>query len=174
MRSEWVDKEILSHIFAALTDTNKLVCVVSLTTGLRVGDVLRLKTAQLEKSARFVIKEEKTGKSKQVYFDKKTREFLLRQAGRFWVFENRVDPKRHRTRQAVYKDLRRAAAAFRVSKHLSPHSMRKIYAVNYYHKCGNIGKVKELLNHSSEAVTFIYAMADVLTNQKNKKLTKKK
>jgi integrase len=171
MRSEWEKIEVLEHVLAALTPQNRLACSISLSTGLRIGDVLALKTEQLEKSNRFVIKEQKTGKRRQVYFSKELREALLCQSGRIWVFENRLSPVHHRTRQAVYKDIRRAAAAFRVRKHISPHTMRKAFAVNFYQKCGNLGRVKDLLNHSSEAVTMIYAMADVLTQ---KKVDKKK
>lgn len=158
MRSQWICGEELGHVLAALTLPNRLVCEVCLATGLRVGDVLALKTAQLRN--RFTIKEQKTGKSRLVYIPGALLERLLRQAGRVWVFEGRTDPKKHRTRQAVFKDLRRAAKAFRISAHVSPHSLRKVYAVAYFERTRSLEKVKKLLNHSSEAVTMIYAMAD--------------
>ena len=86
-------------------------------------------------------------------------------AGARWVFPGR-DPRKHRTRQAVYKDIRRAAEAFRVREHVSPHSARKIYAVEQLHKSGDLHKVQRLLQHDDAAVTAIYAMADVLTQRK--------
>lgn len=167
MRSEWTSKDMLSHVFAALTKPNRLACQVSEVTGLRIGDVLRLKPEHLmSKNGRFTIKEEKTGKARRVYLPGWLRASLLRQCGKFWVFEGRCDIKKHRTRQAIFKDLRRAARAFRCVEHISPHSMRKIYAVEMYHRHGkNLAKVQSLLNHSDEAVTMIYAMADVLTNR---------
>lgn len=170
MRSEWVPTKELEHILAALMPTNALICEVSMATGLRIGDVLKLKPWQVNPDReRFTIKEEKTGKSRLVYLPKKLRESVFSQCGKYWCFENRVDPKKHRTRQAVFKDLRRAAKAFRIKNHLSPHSFRKVFAVNYYNKSGcNLEKVKKLLNHSSEAVTMIYALADVMTRGKKK------
>lgn len=162
MRSEWVPTEILEHILSALMPTNRLICEISLATGLRVGDILLLKPEQVQPDKkRFTIKEQKTGKSRTVYLPKKLREKAFRMSGRYWVFEHRLDVKKHRTRQAVFKDLRFVAELYRVKAHISPHSARKAFAVDYYGKCGkNIKKVQKLLNHSNEAVTMLYALAD--------------
>ena len=92
---------------------------------------------------------------------------ILAQAGPIYAFSGRLDGRRHRTRQAVYKDIRRAATAFRLREHISPHSLRKFYAVEQYKRTGgNLKRVQELLQHDSEAVTAIYAMADALTAQR--------
>jgi integrase len=90
-------------------------------------------------------------------------------SGKIFVFEHRLDPLRPRTRQAVYKDIKRAAAAFRVPINVAPHSARKIYAVAEYKKDMNVKRVQELLNHSSEAVTMIYILADALTERNQQK-----
>ena len=84
------------------------------------------------------------------------------------VFEGRIDPKRPRTRQAVYKDIKRACRLFRLptALQISPHSARKIYAVDQYHKSGDLKRVQRLLNHETEAVTMVYAMADQLTRRR--------
>lgn len=156
----------MQHILAALMPVNRLAIEVSIYTGLRIGDVLRLKTCNLDKE-RFTVKEMKTGKSKRVRLPMWLRDELRHIAGRYYVFEGRSDAKKTRTRQAVYKDLRRAAKLYRLNAHVSPHSARKIYAVEEYKRTGSIAKVKELLNHSDEAVTMLYAMADEL-QRKNK------
>lgn len=164
MRSQWVSTDILEHILAALMPENRLACEISLATGLRIGDVLRLKPEQVRPDrARFTIKEEKTGKGRTCYLPLELRERAYENAGRYWVFEHRTNPLKRRTRQAIFKDLRRAAKAFRVREHVSPHSLRKAFAVEYFNKCGgNLKKVQHLLNHSNEAVTMIYAMANVI------------
>jgi hypothetical protein len=38
--------------------------------------------------------------------------------------------------------------------------MRKVFAVDAYKRYGSIARVQRLLQHSDEAVTMIYAMAD--------------
>lgn len=165
MRSDWLHTESLKHILAALTYENRLAIETSLATGLRIGDVLALKSDYLLRD-RFTIKEEKTGKSRRVRLPLALRDDLLQIAGRWYVFEHRLDPKRHRTRQAVWKDMHRACELFRI-KHLviTPHSARKVYAVSKYQNGYSLKKVQQLLNHSDEAVTMLYAMADTITER---------
>lgn len=164
MRSQWIPTELFEHILAALMPENRLACEISLATGLRIGDVLRLRPDQVEpKLKRFTIKEEKTGKRRTVYLPKELRERAFAICGRFWVFEHRLDRTKHRTRQAVFKDLRRAAMLFRVKAQVTPHTARKVFAVEYYKKHNNdIKKLQQLFNHSNEAVTFLYAMANMI------------
>lgn len=163
MRADYIHAEELEHILAALMPQNRLALRVSLTTGLRIGDVLSMQTIRL--APRMTVHEEKTGKSRRVYIPAALLDEMRAQAGRYWVFEGRCDPRKHRTRQAVYKDLTRAASLFRLPTklHISPHSARKAYAVAEFHKDGDLQRVQRLLNHSSEAVTVLYAMADQLT-----------
>lgn len=167
LRAEWTPKETLETLLTALMPANRLAMRVSLATGLRIGDVLALKTDQV-RMQRWTMRESKTGKVRRVYLPTKLCEDILRQAGKVWAFEGRLDWRRHRTRDAVYKDLRRVATLYRIDgrrlvEHVSPHTARKVYAVEQYQRSGSLRKVKELLNHSDEAVTVLYAMADVLT-----------
>lgn len=147
---------------------NRLILEVSLSTGLRLSDVLALKTQTIKKQ--FTIQEQKTGKKKRVYFSEELLERMLAQAGSIYVFEHRLDRRKHKTRQAVWKDLNRSMEYFRIPKKLvvSPHTCRKVYAVEMFKKSGDIKKVQSLLNHSSEGVTAIYVMADILTERKLK------
>lgn len=154
------------HLLAALTPENRLVLEVSLTTGLRLGDVLNLKTEHLKE--RMTVREQKTGKTRQVRLSKPLLERLIVHAGKIFVFPNRMDYKKPRTRQAVWKDLKRAARLFRIPAKLNiaPHSERKIFAVGMYKRTCDIKRVKALLNHSSEAVTWVYAAADFMARRK--------
>ena len=167
MRAEWAPKETLELLLTAMMPANRLAIRASMATGLRIGDVLAFKTAQVRQQ-RWTVKEQKTGKLRRVYLPAKLCEDILAQAGRIWAFEGRSDAKKHRTRDAVYKDLRRVATLYRVDgkklvEHISPHSARKVYAVEASQKTRSRRKVQELLNHEDEAVTLLYALADVLT-----------
>lgn len=164
MEAAYVDRDIIGHILAALTEPNRLAILASLETGLRIDDVLSLETAQL--SQRMTVRERKTGKSRRIRFSRGLYDELRRIAGRKYVFTGRLDWTKHRTRQAVYKDIRRAAVAFRVREHVSPHSARKIYAVEQYRRSGDFSHVQKLLQHSDPAITMIYALADQITARK--------
>lgn len=67
----------------------------------------------------------------------------------------------------MFKDLKRVAKLFGVKENLAPHSLRKIYAVEEYQKYGNLKRVQKLLNHSSEAITQLYAFANVIDKRKH-------
>lgn len=157
MRTEYLlDKEV-DLVLSALTPVNRLVMRTALQTGLRVGDVLALRSDRLK--PHFWVTEQKTGKKRQVGLPEPLFSDLRKNAGKAWVFPGR-DPRKHHTRQAVWKDVKRAAAAFRLPQNIGPHSARKVYAVDLLRKYGDIERVRRAMNHSSETITLIYAMAD--------------
>ena len=64
MKTEYLLQTEVDGVLATLMPANALVMRVALHTGLRVGDVLALRTAQL--APRFWVTESKTGKRRQV------------------------------------------------------------------------------------------------------------
>ena len=166
MTTEYLLQREIDNVLSVLTPGNALVMRVALHTGLRIGDCLNLKTEQL--APRFWITEGKTGKRRQIGLPQPLLNDLKKSAGKLWVFEG-TNPKKHRTRQAVWKDVKRAASAFRIRQNVAPHSARKVFAVDLMTKYGDIEKVRRALNHSSTAVTLIYAMADQQLTSKTKR-----
>lgn len=156
----------LELVLQLLTDTNRIVMRAALHTGLRIGDILALKTEQLKPN--FWITEQKTGKRRQVGLPAPLLEDMREIAGPVWVFEG-ADPRKHRTRQAVWKDVKRAAKACRIAQNVGPHSARKVYAVGLLEKYGDMERVRRALNHADIEVTLLYAMADKLLTQRGRK-----
>lgn len=76
------------------------------------------------------VAEQKTGKRRIVGLPEHLLRDIRKIAGKKYVFEHKNDPERHRTRQAVWKDVKRAAVAFRLPQNVAPHSVRKVYAVD--------------------------------------------
>ena len=148
---------------ALLMPQNRLIMQLALHTGLRVGDVVNLHSDQLK--PRVTVKERKTGKGKRITIPAQLLRAIKAQAGEVWAFPGR-DPEKPKTRQAVWKDVKRAAAAMRLPVNVGPHTMRKVYAVRKLAASGgDLAAVSRALNHSDMAVTLIYAMADHLTKQ---------
>lgn len=179
-RSAYVEPSALGLVLAALQPANRLVFEVMLATGLRVGDVLRLTTAQIERQ-RFTVREQKTGKTRRVWIPAKLQLQILQQAGRLYAFEGRNDWRKHRTRQAVWRDCNRCARFFQrggsVPKGtVSPHSARKIYAVDEYHRTGDLEAVRQKLNHDPghAVTTLLYALSDKLDAKALRALGKKR
>lgn len=166
MRVEYMLNREVEQVLRLLTPENANVMRVCLHTGLRVGDVLRLRTKQLK--PHFWVTEQKTRKRRQVGLPEPLLSDLKNQAGEVWVFPG-VDPRKHRTRQAVWKDVKRAARAMRLVQNVGPHSARKVYAVELLERYGDLDRVRRALNHNSEAVTLIYAMADKQLRSKGRR-----
>lgn len=159
MTTEYLLHREVSHILAALTPQNALIMEVVLHTGLRVSDVLELKTAQLRPS--MWVTEKKTGKKHRCGLPAWLLDDVLAQAGDYWAFPG-AKPGQHKTRQAVWRDVKRAARAFRMEVNVGTHSFRKVWAVRLMDKYGDIKRVQRAMSHNSPSVTAIYAMADDL------------
>lgn len=166
MRTEYLLEKEVDLVLAALMPQNRLIMRTCLITGLRLGDVLALTPDRLK--PHFWVTEQKTGKKRQVGLPEPLLSDLRKNAGKQWVFPGKKEGH-HKTRQAVWKDVKRAAKAFRLDANIGPHSARKVYAVRLMKKYGDIERVRRALNHSSESVTLIYAMADMQLEAKNKR-----
>lgn len=162
--TDYIVAEAMEQVLGILMPSNRLVMRVILHTGLRVSDVLRLQTTQVKRQ--FYVTEAKTGKRRRVNLPDSLVRDLLEQSGSRYVFPHRTDPNRHRTRQAVWADVKRAARAYRLEENVGTHSARKVYAVDLMRRYGDIDRVRRALNHDSDMVTMLYAMADSLVRQK--------
>lgn len=158
MRTNAIDVTSWAVLERLLTHENALVVETMLQTGLRVSDVLLLKSEQLRKGQRFTVWESKTGKPKRLYIGKKLYFRLLEQCGKVYVFPHAKSEYKHRTRQAVWADIKRAARAMRMPMNVAPHSARKSYAIAEYERSGSAPAVQAKLNHSSIETTVLYLL----------------
>lgn len=149
---------------------NRLALEISIATGLRISDVLAL-PADIRQ--RPTVKDQKTGKSHRVYFPDALYARMQAQKGSDFIFPSRCNRRKHRTRQAVWADLKRAARLYRLpvqysGANIAPHSARKTYAVAEFKRSGDLGRVQALLCHSDPSVTALYALADQLTQSRRR------
>lgn len=167
LKTEYLLNKEVEHVLAALTPSNRLIAEVLLHTGLRLSDVLGLRVEQL--APIFYITEAKTGKRKRVGLPADLLERMKDGRTSGFVFPNSRDPNKHRCRQGVWADIKRASKAFRLPQNIGAHSFRKTYAVELLRKYGDIERVRRALNHDRLATTYIYAMADKLLESRLKR-----
>lgn len=165
MTTEYLYRQEVERILSALMPQNQLIVKVMLQTGMRLSDVLELRSDGLATSGWYT--EAKTGKKRRYGLPRPLLDAILEQAGPFWAFPGRKAGS-HKTRQAVWRDIKRAATAFRLPQNVGAHSMRKVYAVRLMKKYGKLERVQRNLNHASASVTTVYAMADLLLDRKLK------
>ena len=159
MTTEYLLQREVEQVLMLLTPVNRLVVRVMLHTGLRVGDAVALPAA-LAEAGRCTIFEAKTGKRRRVSVPAALRDELRQVAGEEWLFPSYRSSSGHIGRQAVWKDIKRAAKALRLEQNAGAHSCRKVYAVELFRKYGDLDRVRRALNHGDVTTTAVYAMAD--------------
>jgi integrase len=134
---------------------------VAIYTGLRIDDVLALRVENVrEEHVLYVAK--KTGKVGVAELPRHVARQLQLWARDGWCFPGRGKQK-HLTRQAAWYRIKRAAKAAGLDPAgISPHSLRKVFAVGEYQATHNLNRVRALLQHDRAETTLLYALADQL------------
>ena len=147
---------------------NVLAMRVSLETGLRIDDVLSLKPENISNDCTIYCTAKKTGKRAVKKIPKKLYKQLRANSGKCWVFPSPKNENKHRTRQAVWRDIKNAGKKNGNANGVSPHSARKTYAVDTMHEKG-INAVQRELQHSRLDTTMLYAFSDLMVGRAPKK-----
>lgn len=168
MQSRYVDRDELEALRRSMTEREWLPFQISAETGLRIGDVVKIRPGDLDgRRLRYVA--QKTGKPGEAILRNATAARLEAFSGAKWCFPSPVDPRKHISRQTLWRRLKKASVKAGVSPDgVSPHSLRKFFGVEEYHRHG-AGACKRALQHSQMTTTEIYALADFCTGDNAKK-----
>lgn len=158
-RTYYLNPKLYNKLYAVMQYENSLALRTSLETGWRISDVLNLTPKQIQgRTVRIVA--QKTGKADKKVISADLAKRLKQISGKEFVFEGRFGDK-PRTRQAVWKDIKRSARQLKLDGNISCHSARKTYAVEDF-KDGGLAKVQKDLQHSNVNTTMLYAFADLI------------
>lgn len=163
MKSDYMKPENYNKLFVFMSYENTLVLRVSLETGLRIGDVLKLRPSDLRgRTITFIA--EKTGKRGRAVISQDLANRLKKVSGDQFIFPKRGDPSGHRSRQTIWKDVKKAAAALRSvnvigAENITPHSARKTFAVEDAERYG-LRHTQQRLQHRDKSTTKLYAFSD--------------
>jgi len=149
--------------------------VLAINTGFRVGDLLALKVGdvltgkgeRLQIAARLIVREQKTGKRREVVLNHSARaallEYLSKRNRRFpedplFVSRKRGagDELRPISRAQAWRVLSDTARACGIAAAFGAHSMRKTFGYFHYKAGQPIEEIQKIFNHSSPAVTLAY------------------
>lgn len=166
MKSRFLEQSEIKNLQMAIGNEAFLPLLVSLETGLRIGDVVALKKSAIKKDG-IHFQAKKTKKRGIAKISAKTRKKLLENGknGDTWLFPSPYKAGHHITRQAIWQRLKKAGKSCGIElEGLSPHSLRKVFAVELYREKG-FQAVKEALQHNYSATTEIYTFADWNTGE---------
>jgi integrase len=137
-----------------------LLFILGINSGLRISDLLSLSVKDVKEAERILLREKKTGKTKDFPLSGKCKkaiqEYLAnndRDSG--WLFQSQKG-KKPITRIQAYRIINRAARAIGIQEPIGTHTMRKTFGY-WAHKSGvDITKIQKLLNHSTPEITLAY------------------
>lgn len=163
VKADYMKPENYNKLFVFMTYENTLVLRVSLETGLRIGDILKLRPDDL-RGRTITYTAEKTGKRGKAVVTQDLANRLRKVAGESYIFPKRGSAEGHRSRQTVWKDVKRAAEALRSvgvikGENVSPHSARKTFAVEDAERYG-LQHTQRALQHRDKSTTKMYAFSD--------------
>jgi len=157
------DSALVNEIEAYLKKTNYrnyLMFMCGIYTGLRIGDILRLKIRDVKGKRYINIREEKTNKEKR-HFEinpeliKVIKEYTTDRDPDDYLIKSRVGYNKPIDRSTAYRILRDVGDIFEIDN-IGTHTLRKTFGYHFYKQTKDIETLKEILNHSSSKVTFRY------------------
>ena len=110
---------IIYDVCQRLSATNRLIVAIVMITGERLTAVLGLLREHVYTSRVLI-------RSLSYPVPSGVCDALRRQSGAVYVFEHARSPTRHRTRQAVYKDIRRVCRELGAGGRLTPAELARI------------------------------------------------
>lgn len=166
MRSEFIEKPLYNRVFEYMQFDNALAMQVALETGLRIDDVLSLRLENLIGN-KIECVAKKTGKIACRNIPTHIKKLLIKNSGNGWLFPSPKNKVSHKTRQAVWKDVRKACEKAGIFQHVTPHSSRKTFAVNLMREHG-VTSVQKALQHDNVETTMLYAFSDLMSGKRQK------
>ena len=164
MKSRYIeDHELVALKEAFVNPSLYLPFEVALSTGLRIGDVLKIRKEDIREGRLYYVAE-KTGKHGSIALSSELANKLLKNANKsVWCFPSPKKRGKHLTRQAAWSRLKNVAKKLgSEAKGISPHSYRKTFAVDLFKREG-ITAVMSALQHSNIQTTELYALSDFIS-----------
>lgn len=138
-------------------DRNVLLFKLGISTGLRVGDIVKLKVSDVKGKSNFKIREGKTKKERVVHLKAIMAEIADYTEGldeNDYLFPSRKGDNHISTTQA-YRVL--VDAGDLIGKHdIGTHSMRKTFGYHYYKRTHDVVTLMNIFNHSDQSITKRY------------------
>jgi site-specific recombinase XerD len=153
-------EEVRHFLSCVASPKHRTILTTCYAAGLRVSEAAALQVTDID-SQRMVIRVEqgKGQKDRYVMLSPRLleilREWWRSQKPKRWLFPSDI-PGRHITRYAVEQACQEAHRASRLSKPVTPHSLRHAFAVHLLEQGTDIRRIQLLLGHRSLATTARY------------------
>jgi len=140
---------------------NKAMITLMLNTGLRVSELIDLKSQNIDLTKRTLkVVNGKGHKDRNLVIPEKTAELLKqwnkKRAGNTERFYFNTKDGKPLSRIYVFLMIKRYTRRAGIDKHVYPHTLRHTFATNFYRQTKDIETLRKLLGHSDISTTQIY------------------
>jgi len=156
------DKDVVHDIADYLkfkNERNYVMWMIGIYSGLRIGDILRLRVRDVANKQYISIREMKTNKQRRFEINAPLKSALAKYcAGRRpdeFLIKSRERENRPISRDMAYKILRDAADRFGLDS-IGTHSMRKTFGYHFYLQTKDVVTLMKIFNHSHQGITLRY------------------
>jgi len=173
IRSENSIRQIRGNLFKQRNPRDYLLFVFGINSGLRIGDILSLRLGDVKDSRgdlkdHLEIKEQKTGKTRKVHFNRQIREainFYIEKTDIFdleqYLFTSEKSKKnKPLTRIRAYQLINGWCKQVGIKHRVGGHTLRKSFGFHLRKQGVSIERISNLLNHRNVKVTFRYIGID--------------
>lgn len=152
----------INDIEVYLKDRNErdyILFLMLLHTGLRLGDVLKLRIEDVYRKDNIFIKEQKTGKRKEIQISTKLKRelnsYCKNRSSSEYLIKSRNGYNKPIGRVRAYEIIKKVGNVFELNN-FACHSLRKTFGRRYFEKYKNIEELRDFFNHSNSTVTLRY------------------
>jgi len=159
------EEEVLRILRAATNLKHKTMLYITYSSGLRVGEVVRLQVSDIDYDRQTIcVKQGKGRKDRQTLLSqtacKVMKEYLAIERPYHWLFPG-DDRSRHITERTVQKVFEKARDNGNIRKKVSIHSLRHSFATHLLENGTDLRFIQELLGHQSSKTTEIYTHVSI-------------
>jgi integrase len=140
-----------------LGERDLLLFLMGINTGLRVGDLVRLKVGDVKGKEIFTIREGKTKKRREINIGmiaSEIEKFVEGKPESAYLFQSQRGDN-HVTTTQVYRILR-DAGDFLGRHDIGTHTMRKTFGYHHYKQFKDVAILQEIFNHDAPSITRRY------------------
>lgn len=161
--------QIKGNLYKQKNPRDFLLFVFGINSGLRISDILSLKIGDIKDykgnlKDYLIIREQKTDKTRKVFFNKQIKEaiaYYLRKTGLFdldhYLFTNeKTKDNKPITRIRAYQLINKWCRDVGIKYKVGGHTLRKTFGYHLRMQGISIERISSLLNHRNIKVTFRY------------------
>ena len=149
------EEEIFKLFGVSESERDRLILKILYYTGLRNNEMIQLKKVDVNFKEKVIRIRAETTKTRREDFQAIPKPLFddLKKFCEYKQSEDRIIPL---TKQRIWQLVKYYVKKAKIEKDIHPHSFRHTYGTHIYEKTNDLGRVQELLRHSSIASTGIY------------------